>query len=102
MANPLRYGAVLQLKNLLFNAVQWQGTAAGDGGNWMDEDGTPKIDSDAYRTAIVICKTQDAAIASLTDFMTEAFADRGTDWGTDWGLCPCASSERPARRSGHA
>ncbi|MGI9500342.1 MAG: ABC transporter substrate-binding protein, partial [Geminicoccaceae bacterium] len=37
--SPTRFGTVLQLKNLLFNIMVWQSTAASHGGDWRDADG---------------------------------------------------------------
>ena len=51
-----RYGTVLQMKNLLFNIMIWQGSVASYGGNWMDADGNITVDSEAYRKALDIYK----------------------------------------------
>ncbi|SDB58482.1 ABC transporter substrate-binding protein [Bauldia litoralis] len=55
--SPTRYGAALQMKNIIFSVMIWQTSAAGYGGNWMDADGNITVDSDAYRQALDIYKT---------------------------------------------
>src|SRR6478752_4916539 len=47
-ARPVRYGTVLQMKNLLFNMMVFQSLPRSYGGNWMDKDGKITVDSDAY------------------------------------------------------
>ena len=54
--SPTRYGAVLQMKNLLFNMMVWHSTARSNGGNWMDAEGNITVDSPAYRTALELYK----------------------------------------------
>jgi len=51
-ASPVRFGAVLQLKNLIFNVMLWQDTLVADGGNWLDAAGHPAIDSAAAMQAV--------------------------------------------------
>lgn len=51
-ASPVRYGTVLQLKNLIFNVMIWQDTLVSDGGNWLDAAGHPEIDSQAAMHAV--------------------------------------------------
>ncbi|MGI9500315.1 MAG: extracellular solute-binding protein, partial [Geminicoccaceae bacterium] len=55
--SPTRFGTVLQLKNLLFNIMVWQSTAASHGGDWRDGDGNVTVDSDAYRQGLEIFNT---------------------------------------------
>lgn len=55
--SPTRYGAALQMKNIIFSVMIWQTSAAGYGGDWMDADGNITVDSDAYRQALDIYKT---------------------------------------------
>ena len=55
--SPTRYGAALQMKNIIFSVMIWQTTAAGYGGNWMDAEGNITVDSDAYRQALDVYKT---------------------------------------------
>ncbi|HTW28515.1 MAG TPA: extracellular solute-binding protein [Acetobacteraceae bacterium] len=57
-ASPVRYGTVLQLKNLIFNVMLWDDTLVADGGNWLTAAGKPEIDSaptmKAVRTYLTI------------------------------------------------
>ncbi len=55
--SPVRYGTVLQMKNLLFNVMLWQGTAASFGGDWRNEAGEVTIDSEPFRKGLEIYKT---------------------------------------------
>jgi multiple sugar transport system substrate-binding protein len=55
--SPTRYGTALQMKNLIFNIMLWQATLVSNGGNWLDADGKPAIDSPAGRTGLDIYKT---------------------------------------------
>lgn len=55
--SPTRFGTVLQMKNLLFNIMIWQSTAASHGGDWRDADGNLTVDSDAFRKGLEIFKT---------------------------------------------
>lgn len=54
--SPVRYGTVLQMKNLLFNIMIFHSLPRSYGGNWMDEEGNITVDSDAYRTALKLYK----------------------------------------------
>ena len=55
--SPTRFGTVLQLKNLLFNIMVWQSTAASNGGDWRDADGNVTVNTDAFRTGLELFKT---------------------------------------------
>ena len=55
--SPTRFGTVLQMKNLLFNIMVWQSTAASHGGDWRDADGNVTVDSDSFRKGLEIFKT---------------------------------------------
>ena len=50
--SPTRYGTVLQLKNLIFNIMIWDATLVSNGGNWLDAQGKPAIDSEAAREGL--------------------------------------------------
>lgn len=54
--SPVRYGTVLQMKNLLFNIMIFHSLPRSYGGNWMDEEGNITVDSEAYRTALKLYK----------------------------------------------
>jgi multiple sugar transport system substrate-binding protein len=81
--SPTRYGAVLQMKNLLFNMMVWHSTARSNGGNWMDAEGKVTVDSPAYRTALELYKRLYDAGVTPKDSTTYEYA-------------------RPTRRSGRA
>ena len=80
--SPVKYGTVLQMKNLLFNIMIWQGSAASYGGNWMDENGNITVDSDAYRTALDIYKKIVDAGATPGDSNSYEYAEANGAFGT--------------------
>lgn len=55
--SPTRFGTVLQLKNLLFNIMVWQSTAASNGGDWRDANGNITVNTDAFRNGLELFKT---------------------------------------------
>lgn len=55
--SPTRFGTVLQLKNLLFNIMLWQSTAASHGGDWRDGAGKVTVNNDAFRRGLELYKT---------------------------------------------
>lgn len=79
--SPTRYGAVLQMKNLLFNMMVWHSTARSQGGDWMDADGNITVDSDAYRTALELYKKLYDAGASPKDSTTYEYAEANAAFG---------------------
>ena len=80
--SPVKYGTVLQMKNLLFNIMVWQGIAASYGGNWMDADGNITIDSDAYRTALDVYKKIVDNHATPGDSNSYEYAEANGAFGT--------------------
>lgn len=54
--SPVRYGTILQLKNLLFNMMVFQSLPRSYGGNWTDGKGNVTVDSDAYKTGLKLYK----------------------------------------------
>ena len=80
--SPVRYGTVLQMKNLLFNIMVWQGSVAAYGGNWMDADGNITVDSDAYRTALDIYKKIAELEATPGDSNSYEYAEANGAFGT--------------------
>ncbi len=80
--SPVRYGTVLQMKNLLFNIMIWQGSAASYGGNWMDADGNITVDSDAYRKALDIYKKITEWEATPGDSNSYEYAEANGAFGT--------------------
>ena len=79
--SPTRYGAVLQMKNLLFNMMVWHSAAKAQGGDWMDASGTITVDSPAYRTALENYKKLYDEGASPKDSTTYEFAEANAAFG---------------------
>ena len=79
--SPVAYGTVLQLKNLLFNIMIWQGTAASFGGDWRDADGNITINSDAYRRGLELYKKLIDAEATPADSLSYEYAEANAAFG---------------------
>ncbi len=73
--SPVRYGTVLQIKNLLFNMMVFQSLPRAYGGNWMDESGKVTVNSDAYRKGLETYKMLYDAGASPRDSLSYEFAE---------------------------
>lgn len=73
--SPVRYGTVLQMKNLLFNMMVFQSLPRSYGGDWLDASGNVTIDSDAYKTALKLYKTLYDAGASPKDSLSYEYAE---------------------------
>lgn len=73
--SPVRYGTVLQMKNLLFNMMVFQSLPRSYGGDWMDAAGNVTIDSEAYRTSLELYKKLYDAGASPRDSLSYEFAE---------------------------
>lgn len=73
--SPVRYGAVLQMKNLLFNMMVFQNLPRAYGGDWMDASGAVTVDSDAYRTTLELYKTLYDAGATPKDSLSYEYAE---------------------------
>ena len=73
--SPVRYGTVLQMKNLLFNMMVFQSLPRSYGGDWMDASGKITVDSDAYKTALTLYKTLYDAGASPKDSLSYEYAE---------------------------
>ena len=73
--SPVRYGTVLQMKNLLFNMMVFQSLPRSYGGDWMDASGNITIDSDAYKTGLKLYKTLYDAGASPKDSLSYEYAE---------------------------
>ena len=80
--SPVPYGTVLQMKNLLFNIMIWQGTAASYGGDWRDADGNITIDSDAYRRGLKIYRALFDAEATPADSLSYEYAEANAAFGS--------------------
>jgi multiple sugar transport system substrate-binding protein len=80
--SPTRYGAVLQMKNLLFNMMVWHSTARSQGGDWMDKDGKVTVNSPAFRAALELYKTLYGNGASPKDSTTYEYAEANAAFGS--------------------
>ncbi len=80
--SPTRYGAVLQMKNLLFNMMVWHSAARAQGGDWMDASGAITVDSPAYRAALDIYKKLYDEGATPKDSTTYEFAEANAAFGS--------------------
>jgi len=73
--SPVRYGTILQMKNLLFNMMVFQSLPRSYGGNWEDDKGNVTIDSDAYRTGLKLYKTLYDAGATPKDSLSYEYPE---------------------------
>jgi len=73
--SPVRYGTVLQMKNLLFNMMVFQSLPRSYGGDWTDASGNVTVDSDAYKTGLTLYKTLYDAGASPKDSLSYEYAE---------------------------
>ena len=80
--SPTRYGAVLQMKNLLFNMMVWHSAARAQGGDWMDEGGAITVDSPAFRTALELYKALYDAGTSPKDSTAYEYAEANAAFGS--------------------
>ncbi len=80
--SPVRYGTVLQMKNLLFNIMVFESVPRSYGGNWMDASGKITIDSAAYRTALDLYKTLYDAGATPKDSLSYEFPEANAAFGS--------------------
>jgi multiple sugar transport system substrate-binding protein len=74
-ASPVRYGTVLQMKNLLFNMMVFQSLPRSYGGDWMDDSGNVTVDADAYKTGLQLYKTLYDAGASPKDSLSYEYPE---------------------------
>ena len=80
--SPVRYGTVLQMKNLLFNMMVWHSTARSEGGDWMDAQGNITVDSPAYRKGLELYKSLYDAGTSPKDSLSYEFAEANAAFGS--------------------
>lgn len=73
--SPVRYGTVLQMKNLLFNMMVFQSLPRSYGGDWMDASGNVTVDSDAYKTGLQLYKKLYDAGASPKDSLSYEYPE---------------------------
>lgn len=80
--SPVRYGTVLQMKNLLFNMMVFQSLPRSYGGDWMDGQGNVTVDSEAYRTGLELYKKLYDAGASPRDSLSYEYAETNAAYGS--------------------
>lgn len=73
--SPVRYGTVLQMKNLLFNMMVFNSLPRSYGADWMDADGNITVDSPAYRKALEMYKMLYDAGATPPDSVSYEFPE---------------------------
>lgn len=73
--SPVRYGTVLQMKNLLFNMMVFQSLPRSHGADWRDADGNITIDSDGYRKGLELYKMLYYAGATPKDSLSYEYAE---------------------------
>jgi multiple sugar transport system substrate-binding protein len=78
----VRYGTVLQMKNLLFNMMVFQSLPRSYGGNWTDEEGNITVDSNAYKTGLELYKKLYDAGASPKDSLSYEYAETNAAFGS--------------------
>jgi len=79
--SPVRYGTVLQLKNLLFNMMIFQSLPRAYGADWRDASGKVTVDSEAYRTGLQLYRTLYDAGASPKDSLSYEYAETNAAFG---------------------
>lgn len=80
--SPVRYGTVLQMKNLLFNMMMFGNLPRAYGGNWTDASGKVSVDSSAYRTALELYKKLYDAGATPKDSLSYEFPEANAAFGS--------------------
>lgn len=73
--SPVRYGTVLQMKNLLFNMMVFQSLPRSYGGDWMNDAGEITVDSEAYRTGLELYRKLYDAGATPKDSLSYEYAE---------------------------
>ena len=80
--SPVRYGTVLQMKNLLFNMMVFGSVPRSYGANWMDAGGKVTVDSAAYRTALELYKKLYDAGTTPKDSLSYEFPEANAAFGS--------------------
>lgn len=78
--SPVRYGTVLQMKNLLFNMMVFQSLPRSYGANWTDESGKVTVDSPAYRAGLELYKKLYDAGATPKDSLSYEYPETNAAW----------------------
>ena len=73
--SPVRYGTVLQLKNLLFNMMVFQSLPRSYGGDWRNASGAVTVDSSAYKEGLELYKKLYDAGATPHDSLSYEYAE---------------------------
>lgn len=81
-ASPVRYGTVLQMKNLLFNMMVFQSLPRSYGADWTDASGKVTVDQPAYRTGLEIYKKLFDAGSSPKDSLSYEFPEANAAFGS--------------------
>ncbi|WP_176085306.1 sugar ABC transporter substrate-binding protein [Martelella sp. HB161492] len=74
-ASPVRYGTVLQMKNLLFNMMVFQSLPRSYGADWEDANGNVTIDSEGYRKGLELYKMLYDAGATPKDSLSYEYPE---------------------------
>ncbi|RVG74072.1 extracellular solute-binding protein [Sinorhizobium meliloti] len=78
--SPVRYGTVLQMKNLLFNIMVFQSLPRAHGADWMDSSGKVTVASPAYRTGLELYKKLYDAGATPKDSLSYEYPETNAAW----------------------
>jgi multiple sugar transport system substrate-binding protein len=78
--SPVRYGTVLQMKNLLFNMMVFQSLPRSFGADWTDESGKVTVDSSAYRAGLELYKKLYDAGATPKDSLSYEYPETNAAW----------------------
>ncbi len=73
--SPVRYGTILQMKNLLFNIMVFQSLPRAYGADWEDAEGKISVDSEAYRKGLELYKMLYDAGATPKDSLSYEFPE---------------------------
>jgi multiple sugar transport system substrate-binding protein len=79
--SPTRYGAVLQMKNLLFNMMVFHSLPRSYGADWMDETGAVTVDADAWRRGLELYKLLTDKGATPADSLSYEYAEANAAYG---------------------
>lgn len=78
--SSVRYGTVLQMKNLLFNMMVFQSLPRSYGADWTDASGKVTVDSEAYRTGLELYKKLYDAGATPKDSLSYEYPETNAAW----------------------
>ncbi|MBZ5762381.1 extracellular solute-binding protein [Rhizobium sp. VS19-DR104.2] len=79
-SSPVKYGTVLQMKNLLFNMMVFQSLPRSYGADWTDESGKVTVDSQAYRAGLELYKKLYDAGATPKDSLSYEYPETNAAW----------------------